>query len=524
MTARLPRRWRVWALWLLALAAVVTAMLAVRGRLDKAHIALLFLLVVLGGSAAGGRALGVTLAVAAFLAFNFLFIPPFHTLVIAEPLDWLVLLAFLVTGVVAAHLLSRAQTEAEVARRRAAEVDRLAALGAETLSAGRADEALAAIARVIRTTLGVAECDVWLRDGTTGVLAPVTPGAADPGVGAFALAPSSIVAWVAEHGRAAAELADGTIRMAPESSAAALSPSVALEREVRALSVPLAVRGRTVGVLRLADPTAITLDPQRSRFLDALAYYAALGAERVRLSAEAEHAAALREADQLKDALLVSVSHDIRTPLTTIRALAHDIAGAGDARAAVIEEEVERLNRFVTDLLDLSRLTAGAVPVSVAVNAADDLIGAALQRIAGTADGREIHAALDPTEPLLVGRFDFVHSLRILVNLLENALKYAPADAPIDLAVRREGDALVFTVADRGPGVAPGEEERIFERFYRQPGTPPDARGSGLGLAIARGLAEAQGGTLRYAPRDGGGSVFSLRLPAAELAAVDAES
>ena len=515
------RQWRTWALWLLVLLAVAAAMLPIRARLDKAHIALIFLLVVLGGSAAGGRALGVTLAGAAFLALNFFFLPPYSTFVIADPLDWLVLLAFLVTGIVAAQLLYRAQSEAEVARRRAAEVDRLAALGAETLSAGRAEEALAAITRVIRTTLDVAEGDIYVRAGASGALVPAIRDG-DPGAGASsAYDPSSIAAWVAEHGRAAAELADGTVRMAPEPTTHALAPLTPEGESVQTLIVPLAVRGRTVGVLRLADPRAIALDPRRRRFLDALAYYAALGVERVRLSAEAERAEALQEADRLKDALLASVSHDIRTPLTTIRALAHEIAGTGDERALIIEEEVERLNRFVADLLDLSRLTAGAMSVVVALNAAEDVVGAALQRVSGLAPGREIRAAIDPSEPVLVGRFDFTYALRILVNLIENALKYSPADAPVDLDVRREGQALVFTVADRGPGVAPGEEGRIFDRFNRQPGVAPDVRGAGLGLAIAKGLAEAQGGTLAYAPHAGGGSVFTLRLPAAELSHLD---
>jgi two-component system sensor histidine kinase KdpD len=479
---------------------VTAALLAGRGRLDKAHVALLFLLVVLGGSAAGGRALGVMLAGAAFLAFNLFFLPPYHTLAIADPLDLVVLLAFLVTGIVAAQLLYRAQAEAADARRRAAEVDRLAALGAETLSAGRAEEALAAIARVIRATLGVAECEVRTRDDI----------AATP-------ADTSIAAWVARHGQGAAELADGTVRIAPERGSEALAALLEPTGDVRALVMPLEVQGRFVGVLRLASPHAIVLNPPRRRFLDALAYYAALGVERVRLSAEAERAEALREADRLKDALLASVSHDIRTPLTTIRALAHDIAGGGDERALVIEEEVARLDRFVADLLDLSRLAAGSVPLAIDLNAAEDLIGAALQRVSGMARDHELRASLDPAEPVLVGRFDFTHALRILVNLIENALKHSSPGTPVDVAVRREDAALVFTVADRGPGIAPGEEERIFERFYRQRGTMPDVHGAGLGLALARGLAEAQGGTVTYAPREGGGSVFTLRLPAADL-------
>ena len=523
MSRNPSRHWQTVIVWLIALGAVTAAMLVVSVRLDKAHVALVFLLVVLGGSAAGGRTVGVALSFAAFAAFNFFFVAPLHTFVVHDPRDWLVLLAFLVTGVVAAQLLYRAQAEAEVARARGAEVDRLAALGAETLSAGRAEDAIAAITRVIRTMLAVAECDVWIRDPETGRLTSVLNPQGEAGqrpeplAAGFALSSSSLVHWVAEHGQACAELADGTIRTTTESSAAALSANISLAPEVRALSMPLAVRGRTVGVLRLASDRAIVLDQQRSRFLDALSYYVALGVERVRLSAEAARAEALQEAGLLKDGVLASVSHDIRTPLTTIRALAHDLAAGGDERALIIEEEAERLNRFVTDLLDLSRLRAGAVPLAVAINAAEDLMGAALQQVSGKGEGREIRAALDPAEPLLVGRFDFAHSLRILVNLLDNALKYSPPDAPIDFTVRREGGTLVFHVADRGPGVATGERERIFTPFYRESGAPADVGGAGLGLAIARGLAESQGGSLRHAAREGGGSVFSLTLPAADL-------
>jgi two-component system sensor histidine kinase KdpD len=132
----------------------------------------------------------------------------------------------------------------------------------------------------------------------------------------------------------------------------------------RTLLLPLRVRERTVGVLVLLDAAGITFDAARRRLLQALAYYAALAAERVRLAAEAEHADALRQADRLKDALLASVSHDLRTPLTTIKALAHDIGVSGDERAVVIEEEADRLNRFVADLLDLSRLAGGALTVA----------------------------------------------------------------------------------------------------------------------------------------------------------------
>lgn len=352
--------------WLTAVAfvALTFAMLAIRSELDKAHVALALLLVVLGASAAGGRVLGLVTAGAGFLVFNYFFLEPYYTLTIADPLDWFVLVAFLLTGIVAAQLLARAQAQAEAARENAAEV--------------------------------------------------------------------------------------------------------------------------------------------------------------VRLSAAADRAEALKEADRLKDALLATVSHDLRTPLTTIRALAQDIGAAGDERGLTIADEVDRLNRLVADLLDLSQLTAGATPMSVAINAAEDLMGAVLQRVSGLARGRDLRASLDPSEPVLLGRFDFSHALRILSNLLENALKYAPADSTIEFTVRREGALLRFDVADRGPGIALEARERIFEPFVRGAGAasadaPAASSGAGLGLAIARGLATAQGGSLEYAARDGGGSVFTLRLPAADV-------
>jgi len=159
--SRSPRpAWLSWVLSFAALALVTVVLLLLRGTLGKAHIALAYLLVVLGGSAAGGGVLGVALSAAAFLCFNYLFLPPYSTLVIADPLDWLVLVAFLVTGVVAAQLLSRAQQRAELARRRTQEVERLASLGAETLNVGRAEDALGAIAGVIRGALGVARCEI----------------------------------------------------------------------------------------------------------------------------------------------------------------------------------------------------------------------------------------------------------------------------------------------------------------------------------------------------------------------------
>jgi two-component system sensor histidine kinase KdpD len=210
------------------------------------------------------------------------------------------------------------------------------------------------------------------------------------------------------------------------------------------------------------------------------------------------------------------VSHDLRTPLTTIKAIAHEIVEGGSRdRARVIEEESDRLDTLVGDLLDLSRIQSGAVRPSADVNTIDDLIGAALRRVDALLRGRPVDVDV-PRDDLLAGRFDLTNALRALVNLIENASKYSPAGSPITIQARREDGMVRISVGDRGPGVPGAECDRIFEPFYRPPGVSPDVRGTGLGLSIARGLAVAQGGTVEYAPRVDGGSSFSLVLPAAD--------
>jgi K+-sensing histidine kinase KdpD len=332
-----------WSLSFASLAAAAAILFAFRDNLDKAHVALLFLLVVLASSASGGRVLGAAIAVTAFIVFDWFFLPPYNTLLLRNPLDWVVLVSFLITSFVAAELLYRARAE-----------------------------------------------------------------------------------------RAAVERAE-----------------------------------------------------------------------------------ALREADKLKDALLASLSHDLRTPLTTIKGLAHELQPLGDDRTMIIEEKADRLNRLVTDLLDVARLDGGALPLDVQVNAADDLLGAVVQHVSGRPDRTRLRVALDDPSSLSLGRFDFVHSLRILANLVDNALKYAPVDTPIEVTGGLDNAEIVFRVADRGAGIPASERDRMFTPFYRPAGRVPDAGSAGLGLSIARRLAEAQSGTLRYSDRHGGGSVFELRLPGA---------
>jgi two-component system sensor histidine kinase KdpD len=510
-----------WVVSFAVLLVATIAMRSVRGALDKAHIALVYLLIVLGASAAGGRTLGFGIAGLAFLGFDFLFLPPFGTFTVRNPLDWLVLVAFLVTSIVATQLLYRANATAKAATERAVEVDRLAALGAETLNAADAYEALGAIADVIRASVDVDACVIYLRgiDGRVVEVARATRSGEPTSHerGRSALEPGSLTDWIIERGSSAVELADGTVRVANDlrQPTGIAGEDDAAGPGVRALALPLQVRENTVGVLRLSNAPELHVSPEQARLLTALAYYAALGAERARLVATAERAEAERRVERLRSALLTAVSHDLRTPLTTIKGLANEILHGGDVgNAAIIEGEADRLNALVSDLLDLSRIHAGALRPTLAVNTVDDLLGAALRGAAGTLRDRRVDVDL-PDDELLAGIFDFSQTLRVLVNLLDNAAKYSSRGTAIDIRVRRDGERLMIDVMDRGPGVPESERERIFESFYRPPDVPPDVRGHGLGLAIARGLAEAQGGTLRYSARSGGGSVFTLELPAA---------
>ena len=511
--------WR-WAGWLAVLVAITAVCRGFRGSLDQTQVALVYLLIVLGASADGGRALGGTVAVLCFALIDYFFQAPFDTLAVGKGLDWVVLFAFLVTAMVATNLLARAQSEAAEAERRTDEAQGLARLGAETLRHASPGEALVAIAALVRQTLGVAECTVRAWEPQSGMDATVfratrnaTHADAATGTGP-PLVDVAVLAAVAERGEARAVRADGTRTWLPNVPLDAIEP--ALVEHVTALVLPLRVERRTIGVLAVADAQPMALPAEQRRFLTALVYYAVVAIERRDLMAAAVHAAAVQEAARLKDMVLASVSHDLRTPLTTIKALAHSAAAEGYAAGTVIEEQADRLARLVNDVLELSRLRSHDLPLDPQVNAAEDLIGAAVRQAHGILRGRTIVPALDLTTAALVGRFDFVHALRVLGNLIENALRYTPSGGMVEVSAWSDEEWLAIDVADRGPGVAPAERESIFEPFYRAPGAAPDAGRAGLGLAIARQLAIAQGGMLSYAPRRGGGSVFTLRLPGAE--------
>jgi two-component system sensor histidine kinase KdpD len=227
----------------------------------------------------------------------------------------------------------------------------------------------------------------------------------------------------------------------------------------------------------------------------------------------------LRRTDALRTALLSSVSHDLRTPLASIKAAAssllqEDMQWDEDTRrsfANTIEREADRLNRLVENLLDMSRIEGGALKPEKEWYAITALVQDVVERLQPLLHGREIRTSLPPDLPPV--QVDYLYIDQVVTNLLENVTRYTPAGSPIDVSAEVKNKQMLISVADRGPGIPAGERERIFDKFYRVLTSQRDTRGSGLGLAVCRGLVEAHGGRIWVESREGGGALFRFTLP-----------
>ena len=512
MTVRIP--WRSWLVWMSILAGATLVLLYFNLGAEQEQAALTMLLVVLGGSVAGGRALGFTIAVISTMLINLFFQQPIGSLSITEPLDVVVLLAFLSTAFVTTDLLSRARQEATAAQARTSEVETLSRLGAETLRYASGGEALDAIATLVRSAIGADYC----------VILPFDRQLANTPAGAKAIAQLAADVQLTDAEHSLASLAQGGLPIILREPGVLVEHrsfdiAVPADETIRArlLSLPLRAEERTIGLLVVSANGGLLLDGAQRRLLAALGYYAALGLERMRLISEAAYSEALQEAQRAKEEVFAAVSHDLRTPLATIKLLAQPGADRGEHASRVIVEQADRLARLVGDLIDMSKFRTGSTLIQPELNTVDDLIGALLRQTEGTRNGRTIDVQLDFDSPALVGRFDFVHTLRAVGNLLDNALRHSPPDGTVEIRAERADRWLVISVADRGGGINSVERERIFQPFYRPAEATPDGGHAGLGLSIARSLAELQGGDVAYEDRPGGGSVFVLRLPAADV-------
>jgi two-component system, OmpR family, sensor histidine kinase KdpD len=285
--------------------------------------------------------------------------------------------------------------------------------------------------------------------------------------------------------------------------------------------LPLATARGTVGVLGLqSDAPEAVISPDQRRLLEALAGQAAVAIERTRLVREMEQARLLTETERLRDALLSTISHDLRTPLVSIIGAVSSLLTYGTTYdentrrelLSTIQEEAERLNRFVANLLDMMRLESGALELRREWVDIGDVIGTALSRLVHSLSRYQLAVHVEPDLPMLC--IDFVLVEHVLVNLLENAAKYSPPQTVIRVNARREKQSIVVEVKDEGIGVPTADVERIFDKFYRVQRGDRQGAGTGLGLSICRGIIEAHGGRVAVRSRSPGkGTVFTVTFP-----------
>jgi two-component system sensor histidine kinase KdpD len=296
--------------------------------------------------------------------------------------------------------------------------------------------------------------------------------------------------------------------------------------------MPLRTGRGAVGVAGIdSDKPGLLLTPEQSRLLDALSDQAALAIDRVNLAQDIDRARLAAETDRLRAALLTSISHDLRTPLASILGSASSLVTHGHEFDPTVQaslmrtilEEAERLNRFIGNLLDMTRLESG--PLKPHSGAADlsDIIGATLQRADKILENHSVEIDLESGLPLL--DLDMVLMEQVLFNLFDNAAKYAPQGSRITVTARHEHDSVILRVLDEGEGIPEADLERIFDKFFRVRRSDRQRAGTGLGLAICRGFVEAMGGSIAAANRtDRTGAVFTIRLPVPVTSKLQAEA
>jgi two-component system sensor histidine kinase KdpD len=481
-----------WGAFASAAALVVGATaLAAVGRTWFAlpDLVMIYLLVIMVAATRLGRGPSVLAAALSVGFYDFFFIPPYYTFSVSDAHHILTFGMMFGVGLVISGLTSRVRRQEQDARRREERTAALYALSRELGSAPDEDHVARALARQAAQVLASGAAvltggegsalQILGREGTIDLDAPEL----------------GVARWVLDHGRPAG-LGTDTLPGA------------------RVRCIPLGNTASPLGVLALAPQGGRVDDPD---FLAAFARQGSLALERSRLAEDARAAVLRARTEEMRSSLLSAVSHDLRTPLAAITGAATTLrddssslpaAARADLLAAICEE-AERLERLVANLLDMTRLESGALRVKREWIPLEEMVGSALGRLESRLGPRPIHVHLPADLPLL--SVDPILIEQLLVNLLENAAKYTPPEASIDIGAREVPDGIEIEVADRGPGLPEAVLEKIFEKFYR--GAHVGIGGVGLGLPICRGIAEAHGGTLRASNREGGGARFVLTLP-----------
>src|SRR5271170_1501571 len=496
--------------YIAALAAVAAALgfgeLLINAWVGIGNIDLVFLTAIVAVAVRFGLLPSLFASVVSSLAYNFFFLPPVYTFTITDPTNVAAFLFFTLVAVIVSSVAARARTQAMAAMERARSTESLYAFSRKLAGAGTLDDVLWATAYQTALMLKVRVVLLLPGNGSIAVKAGYPP------EDTLDDADLAAAKWTWENDRAAGRGYD-TLPGA------------------KRLFLPMHTGRGAIGIIGIDnDKSGPLLTPDQRRLLDALMDQGALAIERVRLVEDMDRVERTAETERLRSALLTSISHDLKTPLAsvlgsagTLRDLADKLTDSEKAELlGTVIDESERLNRFIANLLDMTKLESGAVAPKLAPHDLSEIVGSTLRRAAKILQHHSVLLDLATDAPMVA--IDAVLFEQVLFNLLDNAAKYAAAGTTIFIRTWRDSDSVSLQIVDEGEGIPQDELEHIFDKFYRVQKTDQVRPGTGLGLAISRGFVEAMHGTIVAANRpDRRGAVFTIRLPIAnEMQRLDA--
>jgi two-component system sensor histidine kinase KdpD len=460
--------------------------------ISPTNLIVVYLLSVVLAAVYLGRGPAILTSILGVAAFDFFLVPPHYTMAVSDTEYLLTFFGLLVVGLSISHLMAQVREQAQAAQRREVQAAALYELSRDLIvTAGLEAVAKTIISHVSQTFSR--EVAIFLPEGNSLKVLSTSPGLA---VSDNDLA---VATWAFDHGQFSGR---GTDTL-PEAAMRCL---------------PLKTTRGVIGILGVQpSDTTSYLTPDQRRTLDIFTNQIALAIERARLVEQAHQAELLEVTEKLQTALLNSISHDLRTPLVSITGALSSLEEGpvmdDESRHSLIQtarEEADRLNRLVGNLLDMTRLEAGALHLHREEGDVQDLVGSTLEQFGSRLDDRTIDIDLPDDLPLVP--MDFVLMEQVLLNVIDNALKYSPAGSPIGIRSHVEDSSLIISIEDRGIGIPPEDLERVFDKFYRVQ-RPNNVSGTGLGLSISKGIVEAHGGRIQAENKPGGGAIITIRLP-----------
>ncbi len=463
------------------------------------NIIMIYLLCVTVSAVIGGLGPSILVSILGVLAFDFFFITPYFTFAVDDTQYFLTFIALLLVGITISYLTSRIRQQTEAARLRERETATLYALGRDLAISGDLESYIKAIAKRIKEALG-REVIIFL------------PNTKNPGKLEVHSTDSDVTIDDNEYA-----LAIWSFQHQEKTGY-----GIDTKSDIKVCYLPLITVRGAVGVMALrATSNAGDLTIEQQRLLRAYSDLVAVAIEGIQLADELHEAQVLKATEKLQTALLNAISHDLRTPLVsiigTLSSLQEEGMGLDDTAKKnliqVAREEADRLSHLITNLLDESRITAGALSLSRQPSEVQDLVGAALEQLGTRASARSIKMDI-PTEISFIS-VDFGLIVQTLANILDNAMKYSPLDSPIEIKGRQVAQEVHIEIADHGIGIPPHDLPHVFDKFYRIK-RPDNVAGTGLGLSISKGIVETHGGHIEAENNPSGGTIIRLTLPIGE--------